>query len=338
MKRLLIDTDAGVDDSAAIVYAARAPEVRIEAITTVSGNVPVREVTQNVLYLRQLLGLDVPVVSGADVPRARKLVTAPEVHGDDGVGGFRIAQGITFRDWESGNAAMEIVKAARKFGHNLTILCLGPMTNLANAASIDADAIRGVGSIVQMGGVFFGYGNTTEFTEFNIFVDPEAVDFVLNSGIKISFVPLDLTEQLFLPRELLDTLLREYRRVDAPLSSLLRKALHFYTGYHRETEKLDGCYLHDPVAAAAAVNPKWFKFVSASVAVETKGDLTAGMTIADFRRRPRESNSRIAVSFDAVKVMRDISGTVFRRKLDARAVRSKCVKERFIPDFGNRLR
>lgn len=338
MKRILIDTDAGVDDSVAIVYAARSPEVGIEAITTVSGNVPVREVTQNVLYLKQLLKLDVPVVTGADVPRARKLVTAPEVHGDDGVGGFRTANGITFRQWENGNAAMEIVHAARKFGRSLTILSLGPMTNLANAASIDAEAIRGVGNIVQMGGVFFGYGNTTEFTEFNVFVDPEAAEFLLNGGIQISFVPLDLTEQLFIPRDLLDKLIKKYSRVDTRLASLLRKALHFYIGYHRHTEKLDGCYLHDPVAAVAAVNPGWFKFVKARVSVETRGDLTAGMTVADFRSRPQKGNSRIAVSFDAVKVLRDITGTVFGQKPDTRSIRSMCLKERFVPDFGNRLR
>lgn len=338
MIQLLIDTDAGVDDSVAIIYAARSPEVRIEAITTVSGNVPVREVTQNVLYLKQLLGLGVPVVTGADVPRARKLVTAPEVHGEDGVGGFRNAHGIVFREWENGNAAMEIVSAARRLGKNLTILSLGPMTNLANAVSIDAEAIRGVGSIVQMGGVFFGYGNTTEFTEFNVFVDPEAVDFLLNSGIKIRFVPLDLTEKLFMPRDLIDTILKKSGRNDTGLTSLLRKALHFYIGYHRGTEKLDGCYLHDPVTAAAAMNPGWFRFVNASVSVETKGDLTAGMTIADFRKRPRKSNSQIAVSFDAVKTLRDITGKVFGQKPDAGTIRSRCRRERFVPDFGNRLR
>lgn len=338
MTRLLIDTDAGVDDSIAIVYAARSPEVRLESITTVSGNVPVREVTQNVLYLKQLLGLSVPVAAGADVPRSRKLVTAPEVHGEDGLGGFRVARNIFFREWEDGNAAVEIVNAARKFGKALTILSLGPMTNLANAASIDAGAIRGVKSIVQMGGVFFGYGNTTEFTEFNVYVDPEAVDFLLSSGVKIKFVPLDLTEKLFMPRDLVDTLLDKSNRNDAQLTSLLRKALHFYISYHKDREKLDGCYLHDPIAAAAAVNPEWFRFVNASVSVETKGDLTAGMTIADFRRRSRKSNSQIAVAFDAVKALRDITGKVFGQKPDTSTIRSQCLRERFVPHFGNRLR
>lgn len=336
--KLLIDTDAGVDDSVAIIYAARSPEVRVEMITTVSGNVPVREVTQNVLYLRQLLGLDAPVFSGAEVPRARKLVTAPEVHGEDGVGGFRNAHHINFHEWENGDAAMEIVNAARRLGKDLTILSLGPMTNLANAVSIDAEAIRGVKSIVQMGGVFFGYGNTTEFTEFNVFVDPEAVDFLLNSGVKIKFVPLDLTEKLFMPRDLTDTILEKSNSNEAQLTSLLRKALHFYIGYHRRTEKLNGCYLHDPIAAAAAVNPEWFRFANASVSVETKGDLTTGMTVADFRGKPQKNNSQIAVAFDAVKTLRDITVKVFGQRLDARAIRSTCLKERFVPHFGNRLR
>ncbi len=337
MNRVLIDTDAGVDDTVAIIYAAHSPEVRIEMVTTVSGNVPVREVTQNVLYLKELLGLEVPVFAGASVPRARKLVTAPEVHGIDGVGGFRISHSINFRDWEKGDAAMEIVHSARKHGKRLTIVSLGPMTNLADAAAIDADAIRNVKSIIQMGGVFSGYGNTTDFTEFNVFVDPEAVDFLLNSGVKINFVPLDLTETFFAPRGLVESLTKE-PGLAPRLASLLRKALHYYINYHRTKDGLDGCFLHDPIAVAAAVNPSWFRFQEAFVSVETKGDLTAGMTIADLRSRSRRPNAHIAVAFDAARVFGDISRKVFGRRVDSKTIRSICLRERFLPHFENRLR
>lgn len=335
---MLIDTDAGIDDSVAIIYAARSPEVQIEMFTTVSGNAPVREVTQNVLYLNELLGLGVPVAAGATVPRARKLVTAPEVHGNDGLGEFRVSHRISFREWESGNAAMEIVRLARAYGKELTIVSLGPMTNLADAASIDAEAIRRVKNIIQMGGVFSGYGNTTEFTEFNVFVDPEAVDFLLSSDVKIKFVPLDLTERLFVSRDLLDGLLRKNGSLTPQLVQLLRKALHYYIGYHRNREKIDGCYLHDPIAVAAAVNPGWFEFEESLVSVETKGDLTAGMTIADLRGRPKRHNCEIAIAFDAVRVLSDITEKVFGQKPDPRLIRSTCLKERFLPYFGNRLR
>lgn len=337
MTRIIIDTDAGVDDAVAIIYAARCPEVRIEMITTVSGNVPVKEVTQNVLYLRELLDLDVPVLSGAEVPRDRKLVTAPEVHGDDGVGGYRLSHGIAFRDWETGDAAMRIVRAAEEFGKQLTIVSLGPMTNIAEAVSIDAEAIRNVGGIIQMGGVFSGYGNTTEHTEFNIFVDPEAAAFVLSNDIKIRFVPLDITEQLFLPAGIIDSLLKQSRGMNPKLGSLLQKAIHYYINYHRSTDKLDGCYLHDPIALAAAIKPDWFRFVDSFVSIETKGDLTAGMTISDLRKTRRRGNSRIAVAFDALKFLTHLTDRVFGAKVDRSVARSECLTQRFIPDFRNRL-
>ena len=336
--RVIIDTDAGVDDTIALVYAAHSPEIQIEMITTVSGNVPVREVTQNVLFLKELLRLDVPVFSGAEVPKSRKLVTAPEVHGDDGVGGYRTSRGISIENWESGDAALQIVRAAKKYGKDLTIVSLGPMTNLADAVSLDAEAVRGVNSVIQMGGVFYGYGNTTEFTEFNIFVDPEAADFVLGNGVEIKFVPLDLTERLFMPRAILDTLMKKSRRADSSLMSLLRKATHYYINYHRKTEKLDGCFLHDPVAMAAAMRPEWFRFVDSFVAVETRGDLTSGMTIADFRKKAKPRNSQIGVAFDAMKFLPDLTEKVFETKLNADLIRSDCIRQRFIPDFTNRLR
>lgn len=335
--RVLIDTDAGVDDALAIVYAARSPEIDIEALTTVSGNVPVGEVTQNVLYLKELLGLAAPVFSGAVVPRERKLVTAPEVHGEDGVGGYRNARGIFMANWETGDAAKKIVSAANHHGKALTIVSLGPMTNLANATAIDADAMRGVNSIIQMGGVFTGYGNTTEFTEFNIFVDPEAADFILNNGVRVKFVPLDLTERLFIPRGILNSLLRSSAKTNQKLTRLLQKALHFYVRYHRENDKLDGCYLHDPVAMAVAVNPAWFRFIDSSVSVETKGELTSGMTVADFRKVRRRGNSEVAVSFDARKFLRDFTRKVFGAPLDSNVLAKQCLKSRFSQEFSNRL-
>ena len=336
--RLLIDTDAGVDDALALVYAARSPELQIETLTTVSGNVPVREVTQNVLYLKELLGLDAPVFSGAEVPRARKLVTAPEVHGVDGVGGYRHSRGIHIDNWETGDAAQNILSAAKKYGNKLTIVSLGPMTNLANAAAIDAEVMRNVRCVVQMGGVFAGYGNTTEFTEFNIFVDPEAADFVLANNVKVKFVPLDLTERLFLPRGIVEQLLKASEPRQRHLTLLLRKALRFYIGYHRRNDRLDGCFLHDPIAVAAAVNPDWFTFTDSFVSVETNGNLTSGMTIADFRKRRGTRNSEVAVSFDARKFLRDFTRKVFGVSLDSNTVDKRCLRTRFSQPFNNTLR
>lgn len=338
MRPVVIDTDAGVDDSIAIVYASRLPDAAIELITTVSGNVPVSEVTQNVLYLKKILRLDAPVFSGAEAPKSRKLITAPEVHGEDGVGGYRKSKGISFDGWKTGGAPAAIVRAARKLGKKLTIISLGPMTNIARAVSIDPAAIKGAGDIIQMGGVFSGYGNTTVFTEFNIFVDPEAASYVLEHGVKVTFVPLDLTETLFLPRDIVNSLLAKTGETSPDLAPLLRKALNYYIAYHRHTDKLDGCFMHDPIAVAAAVHPEWFRFIGSSVSIETHGTLTAGMTVADFRKETVRGNSRIAVAFDALTFLGDLTSRVFGSRIGTSAGKKSCLRQRFTADFRNHLR
>ncbi|MCL5020488.1 MAG: nucleoside hydrolase, partial [Bacteroidetes bacterium] len=116
------------------------------------------------------------------------------------------------------------------------------------------------------------------------------------------------------------------------------KATHYYISYHRSTEKMDGCFLHDPIAMAAAIRPEWFRFVDSFVKVETRGDLTSGMTIADFRKKTKSRNSQIGVAFDAMKFLRDLTDKVFGTRLNSDLVRSGCLRQRFIPDFTNRLR
>ncbi|HEY9164839.1 MAG TPA: nucleoside hydrolase [Candidatus Kryptonia bacterium] len=337
MIRLLIDTDAGVDDSLAIMYAASCPEASIEMISTVSGNVHVDDVTQNVLLLRELLHADFPVYMGAPSPRSRELLTAPEVHGGDGVGNYRKSNGRE-RSWcDPGNAADMIVESARKHGRKLTIVSIGPMTNIADAVSLDADSIRNVGRIIQMGGVTFGYGNTTTFTEFNIAVDPEAAAFVLEQGIFVRFVSLDLTELLFLKRRFFNQVLRRSTKLEGELKNLISQAVEFYMQYHKTKERLDGCFLHDPIAIAAALNGNWFRFIKSRIAIETKGVYTSGMTIADLRGNPRDFNSEIAVAFDAAGFMRDFILKVFGVSISRKSVRENCLSERFVSGFSNMI-
>ncbi|MCL5268845.1 MAG: nucleoside hydrolase [Bacteroidetes bacterium] len=338
MTRIIIDTDAGVDDSLAIIYAARSPELHVEMISTVSGNVPVEEVTQNVLLLRRLLTLDADISSGAALPLKKQLVTAPEVHGADGLGGYRRQTNTNFNDWKTADAAEKIVEAARRLRKELTIVSIGPMTNIARAVGLDTDAMRGIRGIIQMGGVFHGYGNTTTFTEFNIFVDPDAADFVLKSGVRVRFVPLDLTEKIFMPRNILTSLLNSTREMTGELKKLVRQSVSYYMAYHRLTDKLDGCFLHDPVTVAAAVNPAWFRFVDAFVSVETTGALTSGMTLADFRTKKQRSNSAIAVGINGRMFLQDFAKKLFGLTIPARVMNRDCLRDKFSPEFTNSLR
>lgn len=333
MKRVIIDTDAGVDDTLAIIYAARSPELKVETITTVSGNVPVAEVTQNVLLLKQLLSLDTAIYSGASFPRSGSPVSAPEVHGEDGLGGYRKRRNISIDGWETRNAAEKIVQAAKDFGRSLKIISIGPMTNIAEAVELNMNAMRNTGGIIQMGGVFYGYGNTTTFTEFNIFADPDAADIVLRSGVKVRFIPLDMTEKIFMPRNILSSLLNSSTEMNSDLKKLVEESTSFYVGYHRHKEKLDGCFLHDPIAVAAAANPSWFRFVDAFVSIETGGDMTSGMTLADFRDKRRNKNSQIAVQVDAPGFLQDFSRKVFGRRFPSNKMSKGCLRERFLPEF-----
>lgn len=335
MTRVIIDTDAGVDDALAIIYASRSPKLEVELITTVSGNVHVAEVTQNVLLLKRLLSLDAGVFSGAALPRSGKPVNAPEVHGEDGLGGYRRRHNMAVEGWQTMNAAEKIVEAARRQGRKLRLVSIGPMTNIAQAVELDVDAMRNIDRIIQMGGVFYGYGNTSTFTEFNIFADPGAADTVLKSGVKVQFIPLDVTEKIFMPRNILSTLLNSSKEMSGELKKLVGQSTSYYIGYHRQEEKLDGCFLHDPVAVAAAVNPSWFRFVDAYVSIETSGTLTSGMTLADLRKKPRRINSQIALEVDAIGFLQDFTKKVFGKKLPLRELRKGCLRERFLPGFDN---
>ena len=283
---IVIDTDPGVDDALAIVLALRSPELRVELVTTVAGNTGLRAATDNAR--RMLALLDPPesprLVPGAARPLRGRLNTAPEVHGDDGLVGlarvrdrggrllFPASRGPLPRNE---GAADAIVAKAREHGGALTIVALGPLTNLAQALDTDATAMREVGRLVVMGGAIEAPGNVTAAAEFNFHVDPEAADRVLTSGMRITLVALDVTRQVRLRWPAVRDALRGNQ-------SLLARALRHLT---RPLESSDGgLLLHDPLAMALAVDATLVRTRPLPVRVETKGEHTRGMSIAD--RRP----------------------------------------------------
>ncbi len=293
---VLIDTDAGVDDALALVLALRSPEIRVHAVTTVAGNVDVRKCTRNVLALLHILrGEDgVPVAEGASKPLLRKLVTAPEVHGRDGFGNARPAIRSTRR--KEGEPARDvIVRLAQRFGRKLTIIALGPLTNIAIALKSHPHTMRNIGHLVSMGGAFRVAGNTGPVAEFNYYVDPEAAHQVLNSGIRITVVPLDITQQVVLMRRELER--RAARRAN-PISKTILRMTKLYMQYHLRTEGFFGGFLHDPLAVAAAVQPSLVQTQRVHVDVETRGILTRGMSVADFRKQSRGQKVDVALKFD----------------------------------------
>lgn len=300
---VLIDTDAGVDDALALILALRSPELHLEAITTVAGNVGVRKCTRNVLRVLDLVRPARPprVAEGSRKPLRRALVPAPEVHGTDGLGDVpsRVKvsglAGATRRD-----AVEEILGACARFGKRLTIVALGPLTNLAKAWRKDARSLRKAGSIISMGGAFRVPGNTGPVAEFNYFVDPEAAHEIMTSGLPVRVIPLDVTERIILDWH---ELKKRGDREGSELSRFLIRCAKPYMSYHRKTRGFFGGYLHDPIAVAAAIDRSLFKWRAMNVRIETGGTWTRGRSVEWPHGRAR-GRVAVAVSVDVRRFRR----------------------------------
>ena len=289
-RAVAIDTDPGIDDALALMLALRSPELSVELITTVAGNVPVRQGTDNARRLLTLIGPETTsaLAMGAAAPLKRRLHTARHVHGSDGLGGlsrlrtpsgtlrFPIAAPKAERD-----AAGRLVDLARRRGRALTIVALGPLTNISSAIRRDAAAMRRIQRLVIMGGVVRGPGNVTPCAEFNVFVDPDAAQEVIASGIPITLVPLDATRQVRLTREFLRRHLGGSR---GPWAVALRALTRDLLSGSRGRE---GFPMHDPLAVASVILPGLLRTESLPVQVETRGAGTLGMTAADLRKPVR---------------------------------------------------
>lgn len=304
MQRILIDTDPGVDDALAILFAIRSPELHIEAITTVCGNVPVTQATQNLLTILGVLDLDEfpRIAQGEAQPLVKPLVTAAHVHGEDGLGNVnqlrnidgssRYAQANTAISPESGVDL--ILEMAASYPDELIIVALGPLTNIAKAIRKDAAKMQRLQKIVLMGGAFEEYGNVTTTAEFNIFVDPHAAHEVFQLNVPIHIVPLDATHQVVLTGERLHA---EIEDREDTVSHFLWNATQACMEFYRQHVGFWGFHIHDALPIGILTHPSYFESVPAHVQVETKGTLTNGMTVADLRpeRRLPNPNAHVCV-------------------------------------------
>lgn len=277
MKSIILDVDTGIDDAMAMAYAARSPELHLLGVTTLFGNVSMEEATRNSLYMLELLGReDVPVYAGADKPIARPgRGYAKQVHGEDGLGGA--LNGEPKGRAGSMTAAQFMVEQVRRLPGEVTIIAVGPMTNLAQAIVADPDFVRLVGQVVIMGGAVTVPGNVTAHAEANIYSDPEAAAFVFRSGLPLTLVGLDVTMQTLLPR----TRLAEWQHSGDSVAQFLAKATNFYmNAYETWSPGIGGCALHDPLAVGMVVDPTLCRTEQMHVEVITEGEMT-GKTVGE---------------------------------------------------------
>lgn len=288
-RKIIIDTDPGQDDAVAILLALASPELEVLGIVAVAGNVPLALTAANALKIAQLAGrADVPVFAGAVRPLVRPLVTAEHVHGRTGLDGATLPEPDTPLHPQHGvDFIVESVLAAPP--GEVTLCTLGPLTDVALALNRAPGIAPRLREIVMMGGAYFEVGNITPAAEFNIFVDPEAADVVLRSGVPITMLPLDVTHQALTTRARLD----RFRGLGNAVGRTLADLLGFSERFDVEKYGSEGAPLHDPNVIAWLLEPELYAGRHIHVAVETASALTCGMTVADYWRvtgRPANAN------------------------------------------------
>ncbi len=307
MKRVILDVDTGVDDAQAILLALKSPELKVEAITTVCGNVQVDKTSQNTLKVLELAGAEnIPVAKGANKPLACSPHFTEFAHGKDGLANTNLPCPRNAPVKES--AVDMIIRMVTENPGRITLISLGPMTNIAIALSKEPQLAANISGIVIMGGSYgvgsYGYGNITPVAEFNVWADPEAAWIVFHSGIAMTAVGLDVTQDP--AASLSEKHLARFVSAGTPVADFVAKLSKY------RMSALGGLSrLHDPMAVAVAVDKSLALTERLFVDVETSGKITRGMTVADRRppwrrklmRTTEEANVEICTSVDGKRFL-----------------------------------
>jgi len=270
-KKVIIDCDVGVDDALALILAFHSPELEVMGVTGVHGNVSLDKVMKNIEKVLALLRPSPrpSIARGAQRPLQGKPVHAESFHGEDGLGGAKIPVDEGEEWWEvfTGSADELIVQTARRYPGEVTLIAIAPLTNLALALQRDPGSMKKLKEVVIMGGAVRTKGNITPHAEFNFYVDPLAAKQVLDSGLRLTLVPLDATHQAPLTPEIME------KRVN-PLRNSLSRFVVEATGYQSSERHFRGgrkvSYLHDPLAVGAVIDPDLVRKEKLSVSVEAK--------------------------------------------------------------------
>ncbi|WP_416796416.1 nucleoside hydrolase [Ciceribacter azotifigens] len=296
-RKIIIDTDPGQDDAAALMLAFGSPEeIEVLGICVVAGNVPLRLTSRNARIVCELAGRsDIPVYEGAEKPLERPLVTAEHVHGKTGLDGAVLDEPtMAVRPQHAVDFIIETLR--REEEGTVTLCTLGPLTNIGLALRKAPDIAPRVRELVMMGGGFSEGGNITPAAEFNIFVDPQAADIVFRSGIPIVMMPLDVTHQLMTTKARVTRI----AAIGTHPAKVMVDWLEFFERFDVEKYGSDGGPLHDPTVIAYLLKPELFTGRNCNVEIETTSELTMGMTVVDWWRvSGRTPNARVMRHVDS---------------------------------------
>lgn len=278
MRKIIIDTDPGQDDAAAIMLALASPEIEVLGITVVAGNVPLEFTTRNARIICEWCGKrDTKIFAGADRPLARKLVSAEHIHGKTGLDGVEVFE-PRMRLQERRAKDFLVDTLMREPAGTVTLCTLGALTNVASALQAEPMIAARVKELVMMGGGGFEGGNITPAAEFNVFVDPEAAAIVFGAGIPLTMMTLDVTHKVLTTKARIDRI----AAIGNPAAKALAAMLSSRDRYDTSKYGSDGAPLHDPTVIARLLKPELFSGRECNVEIETQSELTRGMTVIDW--------------------------------------------------------
>ena len=292
---IVLDCDPGHDDAMAIILAAYNPKIKLLGISTVSGNGAIEKVTQNALRVCALAKINVPVAQGSGVSLLGAAEAATDIHGESALDGADLPA-PTF-ELQKMTGVELIGKLVRESSEKVTLVATGPLTNIALFLKLYPELVSNVAQIVFMGGSA-SRGNRTPYAEFNIWMDPEATDVVLKSGLPLTMCGLDVTHQALVTQEVFG----ELEAMGTELSKKIIGLMKFFAKTYDEVFEMPDPPLHDPVAIAVLIDATVVQSKFVNVECELKGEFTRGATVVDiFDREGRKKNATVALNLDAPK-------------------------------------
>jgi purine nucleosidase len=296
-RRVVLDTDPGIDDALAILLALASPEIELAGVSVTGGNCSLSDGVRNALNVLAIGGRpDLPVFPGVALPLLRPPFTAPLTHGDAGLGYARLSDSPTPPANE--HAVDMIIREIMAAPGEVTLVAVAPLTNVALAVRKEPRIAEAVHEVIIMGGALRAEGNTSPLAEFNFYVDPHAAHIVLESGLPITLLPWDITRDVLMTQADVDRLLL----VDSPVSRFIADATRFYIEFHEAYFGYAGCSVNDPVAVALVFLPELARTESLHVDIETASELTIGKSVCDFLGKSgREPNARVVLDFDSAR-------------------------------------